>query len=178
MIEANKNELFPITVSLVDEGLAELVIGQEVLYDIRYINDMPLSPPISGSLDESSVVNGIYKTEISIPVSGTYICYATCSGFFAGTEDIVINEESIIEVTKSNRTHNTSIIDVPRITVSGSETASQIARNVPVGKTDYIISIIKHDNDAGWGNPTASGVVFAHYRTNNDSLPYMMGGEF
>ncbi len=67
MIEANKNELFPITVSLLDDTIAELVVNQTVTYDVRTIDDGLLSPPISGSLVESTVEGGIYKTELSIP---------------------------------------------------------------------------------------------------------------
>lgn len=175
MIEANKNEAFPITVSLLDEGLAELVSGKEVLYDVRYINDAPLTPPISGVLEESTVVSGIYKKEISIPEAGVYICYATCSGFLTSTEDIVISAENVIEVSKYNLPYNTSVIDVPR---NGVSTPSQTARNVPDGKTDYIVTIIKHDTALDWSNPVSSGTSYAHYRTINDSLPYMMGGPF
>jgi len=73
MINAAKGELFPIIVSLVDDFSGELVAGGNVLYDIRTINDVELIPPISGSLIESSVENGIYKKEISIPEAGSYV---------------------------------------------------------------------------------------------------------
>jgi len=178
MIEANKNESFPITVSLLDEGLAELVTGQEVLYDVRYINDAPLSPPISGSLDESTVASGIYKTELAIPTAGSYICYATCSGFLTSTEDIVINEEDVVEVSKYNLPYNISVIDILRTTASGSATPSQISRNVPVNKTDYIITLIKKDTDMDWNAPVSSGISYAHYVSTDDSLPFMMGGPY
>ncbi len=178
MIEANKNELFPITVSLLDDVTAELVTNQTVTYDVRTIDDVLLSPPISGSLSESIVEGGIYKTQISLPDSGAYICYATCSGFLAGTEEIIINTENIYEVTKANRPHNFSIIDVPRTTVSGTASPSQVARRVPFGRTDYIVTIIKNDYDADWSNPVSSGISYAHYNSVSDELPYAMGGEF
>ena len=178
MIEANKNESFPITVSLVDEGRAELVTGQTVLYDVRYINDTLLSPPISGSLDESTVASGIYKTEIAVPTAGTYICYATCSGFLTSTEDIVINEEDVIDVSKYNLPYNISVIDVLRTTASGSATPSQIARNVPLEKTDYIVTLIKQDADLDWSNPVSSGTSYAHYTSTGSELPFMMGGPY
>jgi len=178
MIEANKNELFPITVSLYDETTSELVPNQLVTYDIRTMDDMVLAPPISGSLSESTVEGGIYKTQLSLPYSGTYICYASCSGFLAGTEDIVINNENIYEITKSNRPHNLSVIDVPRVTVSGAATPSQILRRVPFGRTDYITTIIKNDSALDWSNPVSSGVSYAHYKSTSDELPYMMAGEF
>jgi len=176
MIDAVKNELFPILVSLVDEFSGTLVPGGNVLYDIRNINDTPLIPPISGSLVESSVEAGIYKKEISIPTAGSYICYATCSGFLASTETIAIKEESIFDMYKYNLPYNTSVIDVQRTSISG--TLSQIARNVPLNKTDYIVSMTKHDTDLNWNNPVSSGVSYAHYKSINDDLPYMMAGEF
>jgi hypothetical protein len=178
MIEANKNELFPITVSLLDDVTAELVADQIVTYDVRTIDDALLSPPISGSLSESIVEGGIYKTQISLPDSGTYICYAFCDGFVAGTEEIMISNENIYEVTKANRPHNFSIIDVPRATVSGAASASQISRKVPPGRTDYIVTIIKNDDALNWDNPVSSGISYAHYNSVNDELPFAMGGEF
>jgi len=178
MIEANKNELFPITVSLFDEIRGELVGQKQVIYDIRTIDDNHLTPSVTGTLSESSVEDGIYKTELSLPESGSYICYATCSGFITSTEEIMISNENIYEITKENRSYNTSVIDVPRITVSGSGNSSQIARNVPVGKTDYIITKVKRDDDVDWTNPVSSGTSYAHYTSMADTLPYMMGGAF
>lgn len=178
MIETNKNELFPITVTLYDETTAELVSNKTVTYDIRTIDDDFLSPPLSGTLMESSVEMGIYKTEVSIPTPGTYICYATCSGFVAGYEDIVVNNDSIIEFTKANLPHNTSVMDVPRTTASGDMTSSQISRNVPFGKTDYIVTKIKRDEDSDWSDPVSSGISYAHYVSTEDRLPYMMGGPY
>lgn len=176
MIEANKNELFPITVTLMDDLESSLVSGKTVEYDIRTVDDQFLSPPVSGSLTESTVEGGIYKTEVSIPTAGSYICYATCSGFITSTEDIVISEENCAEVSKYNLPHNISVVDVPRTTTSGS--ASQIARNVPLGKTDYILTIIKRDTDSNWNDPVSSGVSYAHYNSVTDDLPYAMGGPF
>jgi len=178
MIEANKNESFPITVSLVDEGLAELVTGRTVTYDVRTVDDLSLVPSINGDFDESTVEIGIYKKELSIPEAGSFICYATCSGFMTSTEDIVISEENIYDLTKENRNYNTSVIEVLRTTISGSATPSQIARNVSVGNTDYIISKVKMESDSDWTNPVSSGISYAHYANLTDELPYMMAGEF
>ena len=178
MIEANKNESFPITVSLFDELKGELISGRAVVYDIRTINDLPLAPTITGTLIESVVELGIYKTELSIPDSGSFTCYVTCSGFITSTEDIAINEENIYDITKENRTYNTSVIEVVRTTVSGSANPSQIARNVSIGNTDYIISKVKLEDDTDWTNPVSSGISYAHYANLTDELPYMMAGEF
>ena len=176
MIGANKNESFPITVTLIDEGTGNLASGEEVHYYIRTIDDLELSPPISGILSESSFSPGVYKIGVSIPLPGIYICHAKCSGFLAGTEEIVISEENIYELSKSNYPHNLSVIDVPRTTENGFETDSQIARNVPYGKTDYIISKIKADTDSNWDNPITSGKSYAHYNTIYEALPFKMGG--
>lgn len=175
MIEATKNELFPITVSLFDEETATLIAGQEVVYDIRYINDTPLSPPISGTLTESSVEGGIYKTEVSLPTAGSFICYAFCTGFITSTEDIVINDESAVEVAKYNLPHNISVIDVVR---TDDSNPSQLSRNVPLGKTDYIVTLIKRDDDLDWSNPVSSGTSYAHYTLQDQDRPYMMGGPY
>lgn len=176
MIEASINESFPISVTLLDEELAQLVSGQLVTYDIRTFDDLELSPPVSGTLTESSVEGGIYKAEISIPLPGTYICYATCSGFFASSEDIVINYENCIDVAKYNLPHNISVIDIQRTSVSG--TLSQVVRQVPYGKTDYIVTLVKRDTDLDWSNPVASGINYAWYESLASNLPYMMGGEY
>lgn len=176
MIEANKNELFPVTVSLIDDNELGLVPGKEVIYDIRYINDTPLSPPVSGSLIESNIEGGIYKKEVSIPKSGSYICYATCSGFISSTESIIINEESCVEVSKYNLPHNISVLNVKRTSVSG--TVSQLNRNVAIDDTDCVVTMVKRDSDSGWNDPVASGVNFAWYESIEATLPYMMGAEY
>lgn len=176
MIEANINEYFPISVSLVDEASAQLVTGQVVTYDIRTFDDVILSPPVSGTLVESEIEGGIYKAEISLPEAGVYTCYATCSGFFSGSEDIVISSESYTDIAKYSLPHNISVIDVPRTSTSG--TASQTIRNVAIGNTDYIVTIVKRDTDINWNNPVASGVNYAWYDSMEANLPYMMGAEY
>lgn len=178
MIEANKNEMFPITVTLLDEEVAQLVASQTVSYDIRTMDDLELIPPVSGTLTESTVEGGIYKTQLSLPEAGTYICYATCSGFFTNSDEIVVREESVIEVAKRNYPHNLSVIDVVRTTADADRTPSQILRNVPPGKTDYITTFVKSDSDSGWDFPVASGTVFAWYESSEANLPYMMGAEY
>ena len=176
MIEVNKNELFPIVVSLLDESRGELMGSRTVTYDIRTINDNHLIPPVTGTLSESSVENGIYKTELSLSEAGSYICYATCSGFISSTEEILINEVNPVDVFKYNLPYNISVIDVPRTTISG--TTSQINRGVSVGDTDYVVTLIKRDDDLDWSNPVSSGVSYAHYTSMSSNLPYMMGGEY
>jgi len=178
MIEVNKNELFPISVSLVDESTGTLVSNHIVKYDIRTHDDQVLNPAVSGTLIESIVESGIYRSTISLPVSGSYLCYASCSGFLAGTETILVNDENIYEISKSNRPYNVSVIDIVRSTSVENITPSQIARKVPIGKTDYIVSLIKRDEDVDWQNPVSSGISYAHYLSYDMSLPYMMGGEY
>lgn len=176
MIEVNKHEPFPITVSLLDEELATLISGQVVYYDVRTLTDDPLSPSISGTLTESSVKEGVYKAEISIPESGSYICYFSSTEFITGTEEIRISDENIYELAKSNRPYNIAVMDVTRTTASGS--GSQDARNVPVDKTDFVASAVKLDSDEDWSTPVASGISYAHYKATSDDLPYLMGGAF
>jgi len=176
MIEANKNETFPITATLVDEETNSLASGKDVSYDIRTIDDLELSPPINGMLGESSVEAGVYKAEVSIPSPGVYICYSNCIGFLPGTENIVINNENIYELSKANSPHNISVIDVPRTTEDNFDNASQEYRKVPYGMTDYIVSMVKLDTDSNWNNPVTSGISYAYYKTEDDELPYKIAG--
>lgn len=178
MIRVHKNESFPIMVSLVNEATGVNAPGETVYYDVRDVDDSQLYPHISGILPESTVTPGIYRDEISIPEAGTYVWYATCSGFPSGSEEIIVDEYDTEAIVSSNRHYNISVEDVLRTTVSGNMTASQISRNVPYGKTDYILTKIKADNALDWSNPVASGCVYAHYRSLSDELPYLMGGPF
>lgn len=177
MIRTNQGEQFPILVSLLDESSGSLSSGKTVYYDIRDMLDNQLSPPVSGTLTESTIEPGIYKTTTTIDMSGTYVIYCTCSGFLSNTEEIIVNEENIYDITKQNRVYNTYVEDVLRTTASGSATASQIIRNVPLNKTDYIITKIKEDTDANWDNPVSSGTAHAWYYSTADDLPYKMGSD-
>jgi len=177
MIRVDKNEQFIITVALYDENTNQNISGQTVYYDIRDESDDPLSPPAAGTLDESLVESGIYRTTESVSEAGTYIIYATCSGFNTNIEELIVNEENIYEVSKQTQNYNISVEDVPRTTVSGAGIGTQDLRNVPVGKTDYLLTWIKADTDLDWSNPVASGTIYAWYHTMDDVVPYKMGGE-
>jgi len=176
MIRVDKNEIFPILVSLIDESIGQLAAGQTVYYDIRQTDDFPLSPPVSGTLTESLVEPGIYRSNESIPTDGGYIIYATCSGFITNTEEIIVNPESIYDLEKQNRNYNISVEDVVRENAIAN--ASQTARKVALGNTDYIVTLIKYDYETTWSGATTSGVVYAHYKDEADSVPYLMGGPF
>lgn len=173
MIRIDKEESFPITVSLIDDGTGYNVPGQLVYYDIRDTDDIPLLPPASGILTESSVEPGIYRITENINNSGTYIIYATCSGFPTNTEEVIVNQESIYDITKQ---YNTYAEDVSR--VNAIPTGSQITRKVPFGKTDFIINKIKKSSDSDWSGATISGSVWAWYKNITDDLPFRMGAEF
>lgn len=175
MIRADIGESFIVSVALWDEDTGENASGRTVYYDIRDDNDLSLSPPISGIMSESTVTSGIYYTTASIDTPGEYICYATCYGFFSSSEEIIVNAENIYELTKQNRYYNISVEEVVR--TNSVPTSSQTARNVPLNKTDYIITYIKSDSDSNWASTTASGVVYAHYRTSVSDLPYKMGDD-
>jgi hypothetical protein len=176
MIRVNKNEIFPVTVQLIDEEAGVLATGRTVYYDLRHYDDSLLSPAVSGVMVESTATPGIYKTSASIPDPGQYIFYATCSGFLPNIEEIIVNPENIYELVKQNRHYNISVEDVIR--TNSTPTASQIARNVPLNTTDYVVTTIRKDGDANWASTTTSGVVYAHYRDLDDKTPYKMGGPF
>jgi hypothetical protein len=176
MIRVDIGEQFPIIVSLIDEDIGQNASGQTVYYDIRDTSDNPLSPSVAGTLTESSVELGIYKAVESINTAGIYVIYATCSGFTTNTEELIVNSESIYDVTKQTHNYNISVEDVVRTTADVDRTASQIARKVPLGKTDYLITWIKADDAVDWSNPTSSGIVWAWYETTSALLPYKMGG--
>jgi len=175
MIRVNVSEQFPITVALLDEETGEAATGQIVYYDVRkQPGDVSLSPPIAGTLSESTVEAGIYTMLSNISESGTYIIYATCSGFISSTEEVIVNEEDIYEVVKQSRHYNISVEDVLR--TETTPTADQIVRKVPLGRTDYVITRIKRDEDIDWsGTHVVEGRVYAHYRNDTDLVPYRMG---
>lgn len=174
MIRVDISEQFPIAVALVDESAGVLATGQTVYYDIRDMNGLSLVPPVSGVLVESAVESGIYSTTESLPDTGQYIIYATCSGFLTNTEDVIVNAENIYSLVKQNRHYNISVEDVLRI--NAVPTASQTARNVDMGDTDYITSVIKRDGDSDWSGDVVTGVVYAWYESLSISVPYKMGG--
>lgn len=174
MIRVDILESFPIVVSLVDELTGTLTSGATVTYDVRDSSDASLIPPITGTLTESTVASGVYKTFISIPTSGSYVCYASSSTYLTNTEDILVNPESVYDVVKQTLHYNTAIEDVVRVSVT--PTASQVTRNVPVGKTDYIITRVKDNSDPNWLGTTTSGNVYCWYETVYSEVPYKMGG--
>jgi hypothetical protein len=176
MIRADQSESFPILVSLFDEEIGQLSSGELVYYDIRNMDDTPLSPPKNGLLTESTFEPGLYKKVISISNPGIYICYSTCSGFLTSSEEIIINETSIYDLLKQNRHYNISVENVSRS--NDTPTNSQTTRKVPLGATDYIITRIKRDQDPDWsGAHTVSGYVYAWYNSDTDEVPYRMGSQ-
>jgi len=174
MIRTDTLEQFPILVQLVNEQTGELATGETVYYDIRNASDdLPLVPPVSGTLTESTVEQGLYKNVDSISEPGQYIIYAICSGFITNSEELIVNSENIYDITKQ---YNTLVEDVPRTNVT--PTTSQTARNVPLGETDFIINKIKKSSESDWSAATISGTVWAWYRNVTDVLPYKMSSEF
>jgi hypothetical protein len=178
MIRVDKDELFVITAGLIDEATGQYVPGQTVTYDVRWGHtDASLTPTVAGTMTESSVQLGVHRVRLSLPNDGEFICYTTASGFTAGTEEIIVNPESIYDLAKQNRSYNVFVEDVIKTNVSGNY--GQNIRKVPYGKTDYIINNIKRDDVGDWDDPTTvSGRIYAWYRSTSDSLPYRMGPEF
>jgi hypothetical protein len=171
MIRVDVGEEFPLTAMLLDDATGLAVSGATVLYNVCDDNDVTTT---SGIFDESPIEEGVYKTTLSLSTPGIYTAYATCSGFNAGTEDIVVNEENIYDLVKSNRHYNISVEEVLRENVVPN--ASQNTRRVPLNATDYITTIIKSDIASDWSSASVSGTVYAWYRSSSDSLPYKMGG--
>jgi len=176
MIRVDRYEQFPILVQLVDEQAGTLATGQTVYYDIRNAtDDSSLFPPVAGTLTESLVEPGLYRTVIDgIPAGGQYLIYATCSGFITNSEELIVNPENIYELTKQNRHYNISVEDVIR--ENTTPTASQTTRKVPLGRTDYVLTWIKYDDEEDWCDTTTSGITYAWYRDVTDTVPYKMGG--
>jgi hypothetical protein len=171
------NETFPISIGLEDDLTSHLISGETVHYQIRTaVGDNHLYPPISGTLLESTIEPGVYKTILSLPESGLFVFYATCSGFLTYSEEITVNPEDLYRLVKQERQYNLSIEDVPRTNLTPN--ASQVLRNVPLNKTDYIINKLKDDDALDWSNPVASGVVYAWYHSTDDDLPFLMGDAF
>lgn len=172
MIRVDTNEYFPVSICLLDETTGQYVSGRSVNYVLRTVGGSTVS---SGTFTESVNDEGVYKTSLNISSSGNYIFYATSSGFLTTTEDIVVNEESVYELVKQNRHYNISVEDVIR--TDDPATASQAARNVPLNKTDYIVTKIKPDTDSDWSGSVVSGTVYAWYASITDEVPYKMGGD-
>jgi len=183
MIRVCTNESFPIVVTLLDEETGQAASGKTVYYDIRrQPEDLSLTPAISGTLIESSIEAGVYKTaELqAINSVGSYIIYATCSGFISGTEELMVIAETdysdLAALVKQTRHYNISVEDVIR--TNEDPTQSQIIRKVPFGRTDYVITKIKRDTDPDWSAPDiAAGTVFAWYARSNAKTPYKMGDD-
>lgn len=173
MIRVDKNEVFPILVSLIDENTGQLAGGQTVYYDIRYTNDFPLAPAIAGILTESLIEPGIYRKDESISLDGEYIIYVTCSGFVTNTEEVIVNPENIYDLEKQNRHYNISVEDVIRENEVAS--TSQTVRKVALGNSDYTTTRIKYDHETSWSGTTTQGIVYAWYRDESDAAPYKMG---
>ena len=171
MIRINTNETFPISVGVLDETTGEYVSGETVEYTIRTVAGALTS---SGTLIESPNESAIYRTSATISSPGEYILYTTCSGYLSESEDIIVNAENIYDLVKQNRHYNLSIEDVTR--TNAVPTASQTARNVPLNKTDYIITRIRSDGEGDWSGATTSGTAYAWYTAITDEVPYKMGG--
>lgn len=173
MIRVDVSETFPIIVSLVDESTGTLATAETVTYDVRDSSDNPLSPPINGTMTESTVASGIYKATATINTSGNYVVYASATGYNTNTEEIIVNPENVYDLVKQSRHYNIGVKDVVR--TSAVPTASQAIRNVPYAKTDFVITKIKSDTDPNWSGPTTpSGVVYAWYNDVEDLAPYKM----
>jgi hypothetical protein len=175
MITVNVNETFPIVAILYNEITGGAASGETVSYEVRkQPGDVIPSPGISGTLTESSVTPGTYTKNISIPTAGTYLVYVTCTGFLSNVEEVVVSSENLYEVLKQNRHYNISVEDVPRS--NSIPTASQITRKVPLGRTDYVVTKIKQDNDSDWSGDIEEGRVYAWYLDETSRAPYKMGG--
>lgn len=170
MIRVNINETFPISAGILDETTGTYISGETVTYAIRTVDG---SLAVSGTLTESPSESGIYRDSTSISSPGEYILYTTCSGFLSAFENILVNSESLYDLVKQNRHYNISVKDVTR--TNDVLTASQSVRNVPLNKTDYIITKIRSDDDVDWSITTTSGITYAWYNTITDEAPYKMG---
>jgi len=183
MIRVCTNESFPIVVTLLDEETGQAASGKTVYYDIReQPEDLPLDPAVSGTLIESTVEAGVYKTSELKTISGvgSYIIYATCSGFISGTEELMVTAEAdytdLAALVKQTRHYNISVEDVIR--TNDDPTTSQVNRKVPFGRTDYVITKIKRDTDPDWsGAYVAEGRTYAWYARSNSKTPYKMGDD-
>lgn len=183
MIRVCANESFPIVVTLLDEETGQAASGKIVYYDIRkQPEDSPLVPPLSGTLVESTVEAGVYKTAQLQAISDvdSYIIYATCSGFISGTEELMVVAEpdytDLSALVKQTRHYNISVEDVIR--TNNDPTLSQVNRKVPFGRTDYVITKIKRDSDSDWsGAYVAEGRTYAWYSRTNSKTPYKMGDD-
>lgn len=175
MIKTNIGQTFILTSVLEDESTGQVATGETVYYDIRkQPGDTVLSPAVTGTLIESSIEPGVYRTNVTLNESGNFVSYITCSGFYPGVENISVDDENITDLVKQNRHYNISVEDVVRTTET--PTANQVTRNVPLNRTDYVVTKIKPDGDLDWsGDSVVQNTVYAWYTNNTDTIPYKMG---
>jgi hypothetical protein len=143
----------------------------------------PSGQEVSNQIDVDTIElgSGHYRTEFIPNEIGTWYLTVYHDTYFPwGKSDSIQIYQSdfdeITELVKQNRNYNVSVEDVVRKNVT--QNASQAARNVPMDKTDYIITRIKGDNDATWSETTVSGISYAWYKSITDTLPYKMGDEY
>jgi hypothetical protein len=100
---------------------------------------------------------------------------ATLSGIQADLDnpdqykaDVSIYALDIMKLVKQNRQWNMSTENILATSIIS-------ARNVAIGKTDYILIKIKEDADSDWTTPIREEKIYAWYKTMGDDSPYYMG---
>ncbi len=131
--------------------------------------------------DVVELSEGHYRAEFTPNETGTWYMTVYHGDYFpwGKSDDILVYASDFDTVTasvKQNRNYNVSVEDVIRENISS--TASQTARSVSRGRTDYIVTQIKGDDTTTWSGSTTSGISYAWYRTVADTIPYKIGGPF
>ena len=165
MIRVDAGEQFSIMATLVDEG--SMGEGLSVYYSIKSSAGMVID---SGGLTEDTTYSGIYSKYVTINVVGNYKVFYGSVDYASGAEEVIVTEESLAKLIKQVRQHNMSMENV-------LATVNIPARNVAIGKTNYVIIKVKNDSDVDWSSPISERRVYSHYRNMGDDQPYYMGEE-
>lgn len=163
MIKVGVNEQFSITAALVDEdSMGHGLVVNYVIEDAggAYVD--------GGVLDENLMHNGIYCKYVSLASPGKYRVFYESVGYPTGVEDVTVSQDTLAELVKQNRQGNIAVKNILAI-------SDILARNVAVGKTNYIIIYVKRDSDLDWSSPVSEKRIYAHYKNLGDDNPYYMG---
>ncbi|MBW1799215.1 MAG: hypothetical protein JRJ85_00665 [Deltaproteobacteria bacterium] len=165
MIRVDSGEEFYVTTTLVD--VDSMGSGKDVLYTIKNNSDAVID---SGALVENTTYSGIYSKNVAINTVGSYKVFYECTNYPTGVEDIIVTAESLSKLIKQTRQWNMATENV-------LATTNILARNVAIGKTDYIIIKIKEDAAIDWSSPIREEKVYAWYKALGNDQPYYIGEE-
>lgn len=163
MIRVDTDEQFSLMAGVVDGDA--MAAGLTVNYDVR---DSSNTTVVSGVLQEDANYNGVYCRYISLTTPGNYRAFYETDGYPVGSEEVIVNVESLYKLIKQTRHNNISVENV-------MATVDVPSRKVQAGQTNYVIVRIKDDAASDWAAPVKVENVYAWYTTMGATQPFFMG---